>query len=70
MPLLPYVFGARDAFRLATLLTGGVFFAIGSVKSRWSTDSWWRSGLSTLSVGGLAAALAYAVGLMLRNLGA
>jgi VIT1/CCC1 family predicted Fe2+/Mn2+ transporter len=67
-PLLPYVFGARDAFRLATLLTGGVFFAIGSVKSRWSTASWWSSGLSTLAVGGLAAALAYAVGVLLRGL--
>jgi len=70
VPLVPYVFGARDAFLLSTVLTGGVFFAIGSVKSRWSTAPWWRSGLSTLAVGGLAAALAYAVGLMLRGLGA
>ena len=68
VPLLPYVFGARDAFRLSTLLTAGVFFAIGSLKSRWSTASWWRSGLSTLAVGGLAASLAYAVGLLLRDL--
>ena len=70
VPLAPYVFGARGAFLLSTLLTGGVFFAIGSAKSRWSTASWWRSGFSTLAVGGLAAALAYAVGLMLRGLGA
>lgn len=69
-PLLPYVFGARDAFWLSAVLTCGVFFAIGSVKSRWSTALWWRSGLSTLAVGGLAAVLAYAVGLMLRSLGA
>jgi vacuolar iron transporter family protein len=69
VPLLPYVFGAREPFRLSTLLTGGVFFAIGSVKSRWSTASWWSSGLSTLAVGGLAAALAYAVGLVLRGMG-
>jgi vacuolar iron transporter family protein len=66
VPLLPYVFGARESFWLSTTLTGGVFFTIGSVKSRWSTASWWRSGLSTLAVGGLAAALAYAVGLLLR----
>ncbi|HEX6185091.1 MAG TPA: VIT1/CCC1 transporter family protein [Pyrinomonadaceae bacterium] len=69
VPLLPYVFGAREAFWLSTLLTGGIFFAIGSAKSRWSTASWWRSGLWTLAVGGLAAALAYAVGGMLRSLG-
>ena len=70
VPLLPYVFGAREAFWLSAVLTGGVFFAIGSVKSRWSTASWWSSGLSTFTIGGLAAALAYAVGLMLRSLGA
>ena len=69
VPLVPYVFGARGAFLLSTLLTCGVFFAIGSVKSRWSTASWWSSGLSTLAVGALAAALAYAVGLLLRSLG-
>ena len=67
VPLLPYVFGAREAFGLSALLTGCVFFAIGSAKSRWSTASWWRSGLSTLAVGGLAAALAYAVGVLLRG---
>jgi VIT1/CCC1 family predicted Fe2+/Mn2+ transporter len=49
-------------------MTGGVFFAIGSLKSRWSTVSWWRSGLSTLLVGGIAASLAYAVGIALREL--
>ena len=70
VPLLPYVFGSREAFGLSAALTGAVFFAIGSVKSRWSTSSWWSSGLSTFAVGGLAAALAYAVGLMLRSLGA
>lgn len=68
VPLLPYAFGAPEAFRLSSLLTGGVFFAIGSAKSRWSTASWWRSGLSTLAVGGLAAGLAYAIGLLLRGL--
>ena len=68
VPLVPYVFGAREAFLLSTLLTGGVFFAIGSMKSRWSTASWWRSGLLTFAVGGLAASLAYVVGLLLRGL--
>ncbi len=68
VPLLPYVFGAREAFWLSTLLTGGIFFTIGSAKSRWSTASWWRSGLSTLAVGGLAAALAHAIGVLLRDL--
>ena len=68
VPLVPYFLGARDSFRLSTVLTCAVFFAIGSAKSRWSTASWWRSGLSTLAVGGLAAALAYVVGVLLRGL--
>ncbi|HJZ68599.1 MAG TPA: hypothetical protein VKF81_10800 [Blastocatellia bacterium] len=54
---------------LATLLTGCVFFAIGSLKSLWSTASWWESGSVTLAVGSMAAGLAYLVGVLLRNLG-
>jgi VIT1/CCC1 family predicted Fe2+/Mn2+ transporter len=49
-------------------MTGITFFLIGSVKSRWSTASWIRSGLETLFVGTLAAVLAYAVGVFLKGL--
>ena len=68
VPLLPYLFGSPDPFALSITLTGVVFFAIGSFKSRWSTTSWWISGLSTLAVGTIAAGLAYGVGLLLRQL--
>jgi len=68
VPLVPFLLSASQALWLSILLTGIVFFIIGSVKSRWSTVTWWRSGLSTLLVGGIAAALAYAVGLVLRDL--
>lgn len=68
VPLVPFLLGLSNAFALSILLTAAVFFVIGSIKSRWSTVSWWRSGLSTLFVGGFAAALSYAVGLFLRNL--
>jgi len=68
MPLVPFLLKARAALWLSMLLTGVVFFVIGSVKSRWSTASWWQSGLSTLLVGGAAAALAYGVGIALRDL--
>jgi VIT1/CCC1 family predicted Fe2+/Mn2+ transporter len=67
-PLLPFIFGARDAFWTSAVLTGAVFFAIGSVKSIWSTAAWWRSGLTTLGVGSAAAGLAYAVGVLLKGL--
>jgi VIT1/CCC1 family predicted Fe2+/Mn2+ transporter len=67
-PLLPFVFKISNAFSLSTLLTGGVFFTVGAVKAKWSTKTWWRSGLETLLVGSVAAALAYAVGLLLKGL--
>lgn len=67
-PLLPFVFGVSNAFWLAGALTGGVFFMIGSMKSRWSSSSSWRSGLSTLAVGSVAASLAYGIGALLKGL--
>ena len=66
VPMVPYLFGANSALGLSTIMTGAVFFIIGSVKSRWSTNTWWRSGLSTLAVGAAASSLAYGAGLFLR----
>jgi hypothetical protein len=49
--------------RRSTVATGAVFFAIGSIKSYWSTASWYRSGGETLAIG-----LAYVVGALLGAL--
>jgi VIT1/CCC1 family predicted Fe2+/Mn2+ transporter len=68
VPLIPFLLRVQHAFPCSIVLTAAVFFVIGSIKSRWSTVSWWRSGLSTLFVGGIAAALAYAVGMFLQSL--
>ena len=68
VPLVPFLLGTVNAFAISIILTAGVFFIIGSIKSRWSTITWWRSGISTLLVGGIAAALAYVVGVFLKNL--
>lgn len=67
-PLAPYLFGSEHSLTLSVMLTGFVFFAIGSVKSRWSTSSWWHSGFTTLAVGAIAASLAYVTGLVIRRL--
>lgn len=66
IPLLPFLIGLHQPLLISMVMTGGVFFSIGSLKSRWSTASWWASGFSTLLVGGIAAGLAYGVGLFLR----
>lgn len=68
VPLLPYLIGSNYPLALSISMTGIVFFLIGSVKSRWSTASWWNSGLSTLAVGIIAAGLAYGAGMFLKSL--
>lgn len=68
VPLLPYVLGTTRALEFSALLTALVFFVIGSVKSIWSTSSWWRSGISTLLVGAIAGLLAYGAGMFVGNL--
>lgn len=70
IPLVPYLFAITNSFFLSSVLTGVTFFVIGSVKSRWSTASWLRSGLETLFVGALAAGLAYAAGVLLKGIAA
>ncbi|MEO1313662.1 MAG: VIT1/CCC1 transporter family protein [Pseudomonadota bacterium] len=62
IPLMPFVLGLDGAFASSAMMTGVVFFAIGSLKSRWSLARWWTSGLETLAIGTVAAALAYGVG--------
>lgn len=68
VPLLPYLFVSKHSLRLSALMTGIVFFAIGSIKSKWSTSSWWHSGFTTLVVGAVAASLAYFTGVIIKRL--
>lgn len=67
VPLVPFVAGLPASAMTAAIATGIVFFAIGSAKSRWSTQGWLRSGLETLSIGLGAAGLAWAAGHLLEK---
>jgi VIT1/CCC1 family predicted Fe2+/Mn2+ transporter len=49
-------------------MTGFTFFAIGSLRSYWSPEPWWRAGLETFLIGITAAAIAYLVGVVLAGL--
>ncbi|PTW60916.1 VIT1/CCC1 family predicted Fe2+/Mn2+ transporter [Breoghania corrubedonensis] len=71
VPLMPFVFasGAGSA-ELSLAMTAVVFFAIGSMKSRWSTQSWYASGLETLSIGLAAAGIAWVIGYALQGFAA
>lgn len=68
VPLIPYLLLHDHSLTASVIFTGIVFFAIGSVKSKWSTASWWWSGLTTLVVGTIAASLAYTAGMILQKL--
>lgn len=62
IPLMPFILGVGDAFTWSAAMTGVVFFGIGTLKSNWTLESWWRSGLETLAIGGVAAGIAFFVG--------
>ncbi len=68
VPLLPFIFRLPNPFATSLALTMAVFFTIGSAKSRWLVVSWWRAGLETLGIGSIAAALAYAAGVVVARL--
>jgi VIT1/CCC1 family predicted Fe2+/Mn2+ transporter len=68
IPLVPFVAGLKSAFWVASAVTGLMFVLIGALKSRWSVEPWWQSGLATLAVGGGAASVAYGIGAWLRDL--
>ena len=57
----------EDPFTISTILTGIAFFAVGSLKSAFVAQAWWRAGLETLAVGGAAAILAYLAGALLER---
>ncbi len=74
LPLLVFLYDlivtdVADPFAWSAAMTGVAFFAVGALKSRFVDQAWWRSGAETLAVGGLAAALAYAAGVLLQGIG-
>ena len=66
VPILPFALGAPNAIVFSAVMTGLVFFAIGSVRSLWSPKNWWHAGLETLLIGISAAGVAYLAGDFLK----
>lgn len=70
LPLLGYVIiparfpsmSEESLFTCACVVTGCVLFLLGSVKSYFSNQKWYRAGLETLSLGGCCATVAYTLG--------
>jgi VIT1/CCC1 family predicted Fe2+/Mn2+ transporter len=74
IPLLTYVLAAvvpflhAHTFPIAAALTGATLFALGAVKVRITGKNWLLSGLETFVIGGITAAAAYGVGVLLGGL--
>lgn len=72
IPLITYVLEyfvpgtISSPFWIAALLTGVAFFIVGALKSRFVGKPWVLEGFETLSIGALAAGIAYVIGLLLK----
>lgn len=66
VPLMAYVLPVEPALRfpVTVVATLSVLFIVGAGRAVASRLTWWRAGLEMLVVGGLAAAVAYGVGVL------
>jgi VIT1/CCC1 family predicted Fe2+/Mn2+ transporter len=75
VPLLVYLLdlltpiSASFSFPVAIVLSGVALFGLGAAKVLVTQRSWVKSGVEMLVVGGLAASVAYIVGVLLRGIG-
>ena len=74
MPLVAYLlslyvpFFATHSFVLASCVTALTLFALGVQKIRFSSRPWWVSGFEMLAIGGVAALVAYFIGVLLSGI--
>jgi VIT1/CCC1 family predicted Fe2+/Mn2+ transporter len=69
IPLIPYiVFIRTDSFSVSILFTAVALFVVGALRRFFSTKSWFVLGMEMLSVGGIAALIAYGVGFFLKSI--
>jgi VIT1/CCC1 family predicted Fe2+/Mn2+ transporter len=74
LPLAAFVYDLAapgdldNAFVWSAAMTAVAFVFVGSLKARFVAQRWWRSGLETLAVGGVAATVAYFVGAFLQGI--
>lgn len=69
VPLLPFFFISADTiFLFSCIATGATLFTVGSLRTIVTGGRWFVSGIEMLLVGSAAAAVAYLVGHLLRQL--
>jgi VIT1/CCC1 family predicted Fe2+/Mn2+ transporter len=72
IPLLPFLFldgtDVSSAFKWAIIFTGVALFIIGSARTIFSDKYWFVGGIEMFFIGGLAAIIAFLVGVFLKTL--
>lgn len=74
IPLLPYLVNwtrmaeMASPFLWSSIMTSVAFFWVGALKGRFVNQSWLLSGAETMAIGAAAAAMAYGVGVLLKDL--
>ena len=74
IPLVPFLMNwfagpvLSNPFAVSALLTAVSFLAVGGLKGRYLNQSPWSAGVETLVIGGVAAVLAFVVGVLLKGL--
>ncbi|HSL86157.1 MAG TPA: VIT1/CCC1 transporter family protein [Bacteroidales bacterium] len=63
-PLMPYLLGINNPFKISIIIVVIELFLIGVMRSKMTKRSWIISGWEMLSVGGIAAGVAFFVGLL------
>jgi vacuolar iron transporter family protein len=74
LPLFPYLIGlvwldvvAGNQFLFSVMATGAALFFVGSLRTVFIRGSWWKNGLEMLSVGAVAATIAYLLGFWVES---
>ena len=69
LPLMAYLIPGMEhqRFALTSFLGGFSLFGIGAARTLLAGESWWKSGLEMLSVGGAAGTVAYVIGALVSR---
>ena len=62
IPLIPFIIRLPGAFSMSVGMVFLSLFIIGSIRGKYTGKNWLRSGIESLSVGGVAALVAYYTG--------
>lgn len=69
LPLVPFIiFPGTDIFKFSATATGLALFIVGALRYLVTGKHWLASGLEMLFIGGVAAVIAYAVGLLISRI--